>query len=176
MCLEAASLETAQYCFRSRLKLKREKKLNTWLLRLSRRLAEPSKVRLFYYHPQKREGWFSWILRFALPLQFVAGDRVARPSCTRCIWETRLHKCDDEIVPDKLCDLRDLNEVLQVVEKFHSSICSEPSHKLRYLLQLVEPLLNEARDEHFACKLKEVARIGVVKVSKKQSRACFKQS
>ncbi|KAH9364495.1 hypothetical protein HPB48_018685 [Haemaphysalis longicornis] len=69
--------------------------------------------------------------------------------------ETRLSKCGDVLVPDKLCDLRDLKAVLHTIEEFHRSICTEPSQKIRNLLQFVATLLDEVSGEHFACKLQD---------------------
>ncbi|XP_077498527.1 uncharacterized protein LOC144109623 [Amblyomma americanum] len=68
--------------------------------------------------------------------------------------ETRLSKCGEVLVPEKLCDLRDLKRVLQMIEDSHRNISTEPSEKIRHL-QLVATLLDEVSDEHSACKLQE---------------------
>lgn len=60
--------------------------------------------------------------------------------------ETRLNKCGDVLVPDKLCDLRDLKAVLQMVDELQRRICTDPSQKMRNLLRLVATLPNEVSD------------------------------
>lgn len=88
--------------------------------------------------------------------------------------ETRLSMCGDVFVPDKLCDLSDLKAVLQTIEEFHRSICTEPSQKIRNLLQLVATLLDEVSGEHFACKLQDW-HLEVLKFLKREVALVFKQ-
>nr|XP_054930979.1 uncharacterized protein LOC129386795 [Dermacentor andersoni] len=69
--------------------------------------------------------------------------------------ETRVRKCGDVLVPEKLCDFRDLKSVLHMIEQTHKDISTERSEKARHLLALVSTLLEEVSGKHFARKLQE---------------------
>ncbi|XP_072142405.1 uncharacterized protein [Dermacentor andersoni] len=69
--------------------------------------------------------------------------------------ETGVRKCGDVLVPEKLCDLRDLKSVLHMIEQTRKDISTERSEKAHYLLTLVSTLLEEVSGKHFACELQE---------------------
>lgn len=69
--------------------------------------------------------------------------------------ETGVRKCGDVLVPEKLCDLRDLKSVLHMIEQTRKDISTERSEKARHLLTLVSTLLEEVSGKHFACELQE---------------------
>nr|XP_054933828.1 uncharacterized protein LOC129387969 [Dermacentor andersoni] len=69
--------------------------------------------------------------------------------------ETGVRKCGDVLVPEKLCDLRDLKSLLHMIDQTRKDISTERSEKARHLLTLVSTLLEEVSGKHFACELQE---------------------
>ncbi|KAL1470267.1 hypothetical protein MTO96_040540 [Rhipicephalus appendiculatus] len=48
--------------------------------------------------------------------------------------ETVVTNCGDVLVPEKICDLRDLKRVLEIIEQTRKDISAAPSEKARHLL------------------------------------------